>query len=52
MILISFIHIIKRNVRESCYKKYRVYLYIGNIGITIFTTARLSKNLQGFPHAV
>jgi hypothetical protein len=48
-ILISFIHVtdterdITREVRENCYKKYGDYLCSGNIGITICTTATLTK---------
>jgi len=47
MILISFIHIIDternitRKIRESCYKKYTVYLCSVNIGIKTCTTATL-----------
>ena len=47
MILISFIHIIDternitRKIRESCYKKYTVYLCSVNIEIKTCTTATL-----------
>jgi len=49
MKLISFIHIpdTERNTtgkyRESCYKKYSVCLWSGNIRITICTRANLTK---------
>jgi len=49
MILISFINIanaegnITRKDQASCYKKYGVHRCSGNIGITICTTAILTK---------
>jgi hypothetical protein len=54
MILVSFIHITytERNIipkiQENCYKKYRAYLWIGNIGITNYTIAIWTKNLHDY----